>query len=102
MSRAKYQSIADDLRRRIVAREWKVGEVLPPIWKLQKEYEVKGLNTIRDAQRLLVRDGVLRPEQGVGVHVIAIPRHPDKESAADLVAELKRLVMRLEAVLEPA
>ena len=101
MSKAKYLSIADDLRRRIGAREWQVGDLLPPIWKLQQEYDVKGLNTIRDAQRLLVRDGLLRPEQGVGVHIIDVPRPPNQESLSDLVAELKRLVTRLEVLLEP-
>jgi DNA-binding GntR family transcriptional regulator len=98
---ARYIEIANDLRQKIAARKWKVGEYLPSIWELQQQYKVKGLNTIRDAQRILVNEGLLRPQQGVGVQVIALPTALEKESAADLLAEFERLVARLRRFLEP-
>lgn len=69
---ARYHEIADDLRARIKAGEWKVGEKLPGISALQEHYKVeKSLGTVRSAQQLLVADGMLRTEQGVGAFVIA-------------------------------
>lgn len=69
---ARYHEIAADLRARIKAGEWAVGEKLPGISALQEHYEVeKSLGTIRRAQQLLVADGMLRTEQGVGAFVIA-------------------------------
>ena len=43
---------------------------------LMKEFDVKGLNTVRDAQQMLVNEGLLRSEQGVGVWVIAKTAEP--------------------------
>jgi len=63
---AKYMEIADDLRERISSGEYPVGSKLPGIPTLQKKYNVPGLNTIRDAQRILIVEGLLRPEQGGG------------------------------------
>ncbi|MHB1009965.1 MAG: GntR family transcriptional regulator [Propionibacteriaceae bacterium] len=48
-----------------------VGSKLPSIAALMRDFDVKGLNTVRDAQQMLVNEGLLRPEQGVGVWVIA-------------------------------
>lgn len=69
---ARYHEIADDLRARIARGEWAVGQKLPGITALQDHYEVeKSLGTIRRAQQLLVADGMLRTEQGVGAFVTA-------------------------------
>lgn len=69
---ARYHEIADDLRARIKAGEWKIGDKLPGISALQDYYKVeKSLGTIRSAQQLLVADGMLRTEQGVGAFVTA-------------------------------
>ncbi len=74
---ARYHDIADDLRKRIKAGEWQIGDKLPGISALQEHYQVeKSLGTIRSAQQLLVADGMLRTEQGVGAFVIA--REPNR------------------------
>lgn len=68
---ARYHEIAEDLRRRIRAHEFPVGAQLPGISALQEHYKVppNSLNTVRKAQQLLVADGMLRTQQGVGVFV---------------------------------
>ena len=75
---ARYQEIADDLRKRIQSGEFPVGAKLPGISALQERYGVtKSLGTIRAAQQLLVADGMLRTEQGVGAFVTAT--HPVRQ-----------------------
>ena len=71
METVRYRAIATELRERIAADVYPVGSKLPSIAALMTEFDVKGLNTIRDAQRTLIDEGLLRPEQGVGVWVVA-------------------------------
>lgn len=71
MRTTRYRAIADTLRTRIEAGSYPVGTKLPAIAELMREFEVPGLNTIRDAQQILVREGLIRTEQGVGAWVIA-------------------------------
>lgn len=67
----RYQAVAEVLRTRIADGTYAVGERLPSIARLMTEFEVSGLNTVRHAQQLLVQEGVLSTEQGVGAWVIA-------------------------------
>lgn len=83
---ARYRDIANELRERITNGEFPVGTALPPIADLQAEYDVAGLNTIRQAQRLLANDGLVEPRQGVGVYVISLVPSPP---ATTLLGELK-------------
>ena len=83
---AKYHEIASDLRRRIVDGEFPVGSQLPSITALMGTYEVAGLNTIRAAERVLVDEGLLRTEHGVGVFVVSVEPLGAKP---DVVAELR-------------
>ena len=76
METVRYRAIAQELRERIDRGVYPVGSKLPSIAALMKEFDVKGLNTIRDAQQMLVDEGLLRPEQGVGVWVIAKTAEP--------------------------
>lgn len=46
----------------------------------QDHYDVPSLNTIRQAQQILVAEGLLRTEQGRGVFVVA---HPDLAAIPD-------------------
>ena len=71
METVRYRAIAEELRERIDRGVYQVGSRLPSIPALMQEFDVKGLNTIRDAQQMLVNEGLLRSEQGVGVWVIA-------------------------------
>jgi DNA-binding GntR family transcriptional regulator len=70
----KYKVVADALRVRLAAKEWQIGEQIPGISELQEVYDVPSLNTIRQAQQILIAEGLLRAEQGRGVFVVA---HPD-------------------------
>lgn len=83
---ARYREIYEDLRRRVLAGEFPVGERLPSIADLQAHYDVPGLNTIRQAQQLLVDDGLVATRQGVGAFVIS---HEPSDRAVDVVAELR-------------
>lgn len=76
METVRYRAIAEELRERIDTGVYRVGSRLPSIAALMQEFEVKGLNTIRDAQQTLVNEGLLRSEQGVGVWVIAKTAEP--------------------------
>jgi DNA-binding GntR family transcriptional regulator len=83
---ARYREIYDDLRRRVLAGEFPVGERLPSIADLQEHYHVPGLNTIRQAQQLLVEDGLVETRQGVGAFVIS---HEPTTREVDVVGELR-------------
>ncbi|MEV0288912.1 winged helix-turn-helix domain-containing protein [Kribbella sp. NPDC050820] len=83
---ARYREIAEDLRRRIGTGEFSPGQQLPSIPKLQAHYDVPGLNTIRQAQQLLVDDGLVETRQGVGAFVLRTDPQP---RPVDVVAELR-------------
>jgi len=83
---ARYREIYEDIRRRVLAGEFAVGDRLPSIADLQQHYDVPGLNTIRQAQRLLVDDGLVETRQGVGAFVIS---HEAKTKQVDIAAELR-------------
>lgn len=83
---ARYRDIAEDLRSRIVGGEFSPGQQLPSIAALQKHYDVPGLNTIRQAQQLLVDDGLVETRQGVGAFVLRTEPEP---RVVDVLAELR-------------
>ncbi|WP_300640689.1 winged helix-turn-helix domain-containing protein [Nocardioides sp.] len=83
---ARYREIAEDLRRRIAAGEFSPGQQLPSIAALQEHYDVPGLNTIRQAQQLLVDDGLVETRQGVGAFVLRTDPQP---RAVDVLKELR-------------
>lgn len=78
--------MADDLRDRIVASEFPVGDALPPIKDLMEYYDVPSLNTIRQAQRVLADEGLVQAHQGRGVYVTSTEPQPSRGS---VLAELK-------------
>src|SRR6476646_9903303 len=99
---ARYREIAADLRIRIAAGEFAPGDRLPPITALMEHYRVPGLNTIRQAQQLLVDDGLVQTRQGVGSFVVRTEPVP---RAVDVLAELRaarRAINSAIAALEKA
>ena len=88
METVRYRAIAEELRERIDRGLYPVGSKLPSIAALMKEFDVKGLNTVRDAQQMLVNEGLLRPEQGVGVWVIAKTAEP--KTTLQILDDLRR------------
>ncbi|WP_169736860.1 TetR family transcriptional regulator C-terminal domain-containing protein [Pseudonocardia spinosispora] len=67
-----YREIADSLRARIRAGEFPVGARLPGISALQAEYGDSALNTVRAAQQVLVKEGMLATRRGVGAFVTRV------------------------------
>lgn len=65
---APYLEVADDLRRRIKAGEWAVGEKLPSRAQLAEEYDVGRNVTQRAVDRLIV-EGLLEGRAGSGTYV---------------------------------
>ncbi|MEU3355757.1 GntR family transcriptional regulator [Streptomyces sp. NPDC037389] len=63
-----YMRVADDLRRRIAAGEWAVGERLPSRARLAAEYGV-GSNVLQKAQERLIVEGLLEGRAGSGTYV---------------------------------
>lgn len=71
---ARYEEIAEDLRRRIGAGEWgEVGDRIPTLSELMAEYAVAGVQTMRAAQAVLVDEGVLETRHGSGAFITRIP-----------------------------
>ena len=83
---ARYQRDCRRPPRRIGAGEFAPGERLPSIAALQSQYNVPGLNTIRQAQQLLVADGQVETRQGVGAFVLRADPQP---RTVDVLAELR-------------
>jgi DNA-binding GntR family transcriptional regulator len=83
---ARYRDIASDLKHRIAGGEFPVGGQLPSISDLMEHYRVPGLNTIRQAQQLLVDDGMIETRHGVGAFVLRTQPQP---RPVDLLAELR-------------
>lgn len=65
---APYLHVADDLRRRITAGEWAVGERLPSRAQLADHYAV-GRNVTQRAMERLIIEGVLEGRAGSGTYV---------------------------------
>lgn len=85
---SKYMEIADSLRDRIRRGEFPKGSKLPGISALQDEYGVRGLETIRSAQQVLVGEKMLKTVQGVGAIVTAT--EPVVEAKVDVVGTLNQ------------
>ena len=67
----KYKAIADDLRRRIAADEFEDG-TLPGIAALQAHYDA-ALNTVRGAQDILEKEGLIQRQQGHPTRILEKP-----------------------------
>ncbi|MFI2667575.1 GntR family transcriptional regulator [Micromonospora carbonacea] len=96
----RYQEIADDLRRRLAGGEWPVGTALPGISELQEEYNVAGLNTVRQAQRVLIDEGLLNPVQGRGTFVTALPPPGGPPTLKQALGELRVALMHTQVALD--
>ena len=99
---SKYREIYEDLYRRLASREWEVGDRLPSIEELLAHYEANpnSFNTVREAHKLLVEDGLVKPVPGKGTFVIALPP-PENISKRDLLKKV-RAAQRLLAEVETA
>lgn len=69
---ADYERLIDDIERRIASGELKPGEKLPSIRELAEQYETSQ-TTVKDALRILRREGTVRTQQGKGTWVADQP-----------------------------
>lgn len=95
---ARYELIAAELRAPIESGEWQVGDRLPKLDDLAAEHDVS-VSTIREAQRLLIREGLLRAVHGRGVYVVtATPATVDPmvalQDAATAIEEARTVLAR--------
>jgi GntR family transcriptional regulator len=67
---AKYDRIADDLRKKVSTGEWASGQQIPPETDLMRDYRVS-LNTMRTALKVLRSEGLLEARHGTGTFVSA-------------------------------
>ena len=68
----RYVQLADLLRRRIARGVWRIGDRLPTLDDLVREFDVARV-TVRQAVELLAREGLVVAQQGRGTFVIAVP-----------------------------
>lgn len=90
-----YREIADSLRARIRAGEFPVGAKLPGINALRAEYGGSALTTVRAAQQMLVKEGMLTTRRGVGAFVASA----DPVEATDVVGTLRQAGAALELAI---
>ncbi|GHF74103.1 GntR family transcriptional regulator [Streptomyces mashuensis] len=70
---ANYLRVADALRQRVVNGTWAPGDRLPGRGELGAEFGV-GKNTVREAQELLIAEGLLEGRPGAGTYVRTPPQ----------------------------
>jgi DNA-binding GntR family transcriptional regulator len=109
-ARALSAQIADDLRRRVSAGDFAVGDKFPSLKALAAEYEVAEL-TVHAAVKQLQHEGVLASTSGRGTFVQAVPNDAAASGPVDNAAvlaavdslrqEVEALRLRVEAVERP-
>ncbi|TVY08690.1 FadR/GntR family transcriptional regulator [Paenibacillus cremeus] len=63
-----YETVYDEIKRKIEAGAWLPGQQLPPLEQLSAELGV-GISSVREAVRILGKQKILRIEQGRGTYV---------------------------------
>lgn len=74
--RAKYQQVADDLRAKITAGTYDVGDDLPSTTQLMQTYAVSS-TVVKFAVRELKTEGLVAGQPGKGVYVLRKPDTPE-------------------------
>lgn len=100
---SEYGAVYHDLRNRLLSGEWKVGDKLPSIAGLMTHYDVRSLNTIRSAQAVLVNEGLIQTQKGLGAFVVALPEPtlpaPTAESILEKVRAAQHMLSEIESDL---
>jgi GntR family transcriptional regulator len=86
----RYVQLADILRERISRGQWEVGEKLPSLEELVREFDVARV-TVRQAVDVLAREGLLSPERGRGTFVTGKKSEDRKLRAVTTMGELAEL-----------
>ncbi len=97
-----YESVIDEIKRRIADNELGPGERLPSNQQLSQELHV-GVSSVREALRVLATAGVVQIKQGSGVYVSSQPPPPDELRGRFTTTEVASLFHLIEArrIIEP-
>lgn len=82
---AEYVQLYRQMRAKIGSGEWGVGQQIPSLAELKREFGNASPTTIRNAPQMLVDEGMLRIERGRGAFVTA--REPSGGIDVGLVLE---------------
>lgn len=95
MRELRYRTIADDLRKRVEAGEFRAGGLLPSESELSGTYQVSRV-TVRKALDLLRDDGLIDARQGFGWFVAAAPLRQTLGRLGTIEEQLVELGVRSE------
>lgn len=71
---ARYEEIATDMRRQLMQGSWgDEGDQIPTVADLMKIYRTTSSQTVRAAQMVLIKEGLLIARQGRGVFIAQRP-----------------------------
>ena len=86
------EEVTHDLRERLVAGEWDVGDYLPSFAKLRSQYRITSTNKLQRALAPLRAEGLIEGRHGVGMIVVRHPQLvPVEPSSTELEAALAAL-----------
>ncbi|MFP8966824.1 FadR/GntR family transcriptional regulator [Pokkaliibacter sp. CJK22405] len=101
MALSKYQRTRNALLEALRRGEWKPGDLLPTEPQLMARFNV-GRNTLREAIRTLVAEGLLRVVQGSGTYVRDLPNDKDCPDIVPLRTLSEVLILRRAIEVEAA
>jgi len=79
MGTAGYQRVIEAIQEQIRSGQLKPGQPLPSIVKLAELYETSQ-TSVKDALRILHREGWTRGQQGKGTYVVGVPEGRNSSS----------------------
>lgn len=89
---AEYVQLYRQMRSKIGTGQWAVGQQVPSLAELKREFGGSSATTIRNAQQMLVDEGMLRIEPGRGAFVTA----REASGGIDVAAVLEQARAHLE------
>ncbi len=78
MRKLAYEAVYDGIRSRISSGHWGVGSRIPTIEELAREFGT-GVSSVREAVKILGKQGILSIEQGRGTYVAQHVAEPSGE-----------------------
>lgn len=95
-----YETVYDEIKRRITTGVWPPGTRLPPLEELSEELGV-GVSSVREAVRILGKQHILRIEQGRGTFVCDALKPSPAETFDFLEAAGMQQLTEARSLLEP-
>ncbi|MBP1153889.1 MULTISPECIES: FCD domain-containing protein [unclassified Paenibacillus] len=96
-----YETVYDEIKRKIESGIWKPGQQIPPLEQLSVELGV-GISSIREAVRILGQQKILRVEQGRGTYVENDVTGSDGERTLDFLEKATMLQLtEARLIIEP-